>query len=151
MIQCRIITAMADPLSIASGIIAVLQAAESISKTLKKLKTYWAASNEVLALINEISDIRLILDEHFDVSEQLNHTQDEPKARLRQFLHDTRDKIIEIEHLIQRTGVRPDRTTAEINKFFWVRKKPQIEKLRIDLKVLRQNIAEHFDIINMWA
>lgn len=142
---------MADPLSIVSGIVAVLQGADSLFDLLKKAnRAYWAASDEVLALVNEISDIRLILNEHNNIVEQLNHISEEPRIRLNQLLDETKKKILQIEILIQSIFTRPkDLNETEISKFSWVRKKSQVDKLRRELKDLRQSIAEHFAVINL--
>lgn len=54
---------MADPLSITAGIVAVVGAAGGITKTLGKIKDLRNAPDELLALINEVSDLRLILND----------------------------------------------------------------------------------------
>ena len=54
---------MADPLSIAASIIAVVGAAEGVGKTLTKIRNIRNAPNEILALINEVSDLRVILND----------------------------------------------------------------------------------------
>lgn len=141
---------MAGVLSITASIIAVLQAAESLGFLLKKVKTYRAASDEVLALINEISDIRLILNEHNDIAKQLNHIREEPRARLQRSLDDTKNKILQIEGLIQGKLIKlHDRSDPEINKFSWLRKKSEVDRMRRELKELRQTIADHFAVINL--
>jgi len=50
-----------DPLSFAAGIIAVLNLAGSLGGALKKLHRLQHASDEFLALVNEISDFQAVL------------------------------------------------------------------------------------------
>ena len=52
---------MADPFSITAGIVVIVGAAGGITKTLEKIKDFRNAPDELLALINEVSDFRLIL------------------------------------------------------------------------------------------
>lgn len=52
---------MADPLSIIAGIIAVIGAAESVGKALNRIRDTRNASDDVLALSNEISDLTVVL------------------------------------------------------------------------------------------
>ena len=52
---------MADPLSITASIIAVVGAAECVTKTLAKIRSIRNAPDELLALINEVSDLKIIL------------------------------------------------------------------------------------------
>ena len=52
---------MADPLSITASVITVIGAAESISKRLSKIRKLQIAPAELLALINEISDLRVVV------------------------------------------------------------------------------------------
>ena len=52
---------MADPLSLAASIIAVVGAAEGVTKTLAKIKSICNAPYELLALVNKVSDLKIIL------------------------------------------------------------------------------------------
>lgn len=56
-----------DPLSFAAGIIAVLNLAGSVGGALKKLHSLQHASDEFLALFNEISDFQAVLSNVVDV------------------------------------------------------------------------------------
>ena len=52
---------MADPLSITASVIAVLGAAEGVNKTLARIKNLIDAPRKLLTLINEVSDLTLVL------------------------------------------------------------------------------------------
>ena len=52
---------MADPLSLVASIIAVVGAAETISKTLSKIKLLRNAPDGLLALNNEVADFTVLL------------------------------------------------------------------------------------------
>ena len=52
---------MADPLSLVASIIAVVGVAETIGKTLSKVKLLRSAPDELLALNNEVADLTMTL------------------------------------------------------------------------------------------
>ena len=52
---------MVDPLSLTASIIAVLGISNSVGKALSKIKLINESPDELLALINEVSDIRVVL------------------------------------------------------------------------------------------
>ena len=54
---------MADPLSVTASVIAVVTAAEDFSETLVKIKNARNAPCEFLALVNEVSDLRIALND----------------------------------------------------------------------------------------
>ena len=54
---------MADLLSLTASIIAVIGAAEGVSKTLAKIKSLLNAPDELLALNNEVSDLKIIFND----------------------------------------------------------------------------------------
>ena len=59
---------MADPLSLTASIIAVLGATDSVGKALSKIKYLKESPNELLALINEVSDFKIVL---YDIKRHL--------------------------------------------------------------------------------
>ena len=52
---------MGDPLSITASVIAILGAADSVRKVLSKIRLLNASPDELLALINEVSDFKVVL------------------------------------------------------------------------------------------
>ena len=52
---------MADPLSITASVIAVMGAADGVNTIFAKIKNFVDASKKLLALINEVSDLTLVL------------------------------------------------------------------------------------------
>ena len=52
---------MTDPFSIAVGALAVIGAARKVGKAVSKLRTIERASEEFLALQNEVSDLEAVL------------------------------------------------------------------------------------------
>lgn len=141
---------MATLLGIASGVISILQAVERLDGLLKKIKDYRGATNEVFALINEVSDLQLILTEHRDIAEQLEHANPIFSSSLQKALQDTGEKIAEIDCLIRSTLTRQEQgSQLKVNKVSWVRKKAEIDMLRQQLKGLRRKTAEHFQVITL--
>ena len=100
---------MADPLSITASIIAVIGAAEGLSKTIAKIRNIQNAPSELLALTNEISDLRLVLGE---VESYITQTQlqmpSEPLQTMSGLLERGKAYLSELEQIFQRRIVRSD-------------------------------------------
>ncbi|KAL9121160.1 MAG: hypothetical protein Q9187_002285 [Circinaria calcarea] len=116
---------MADPLSITASIVAVVGAAGGITKTLAKIKNIRNAPDELLALINEVSDLRLILND-------LQHyiTQDTQRQQILQeelqhisiLVGRAKDKLLQLDELIQYRLVKPESISDEIKTAVTTRK-----------------------------
>ena len=110
---------MADPLSITASIIAVVTAAEGVSKTLAKIKNAQRAPSELLALVNEVSDLRVILS---DVDSHLRRDAErallsDPLQHMATLLQRAKNQLLQLDQLIQYQLVKPDSTTANLKVF----------------------------------
>ena len=72
---------MADPLSITASIIAIVSAAEGVSSAISRLKTLYDAPAEALALINELSDLGVVLSQVEKHIVQNNQEQETQRSR----------------------------------------------------------------------
>ena len=144
---------MADPLSVTAGIIAVLGAIESVTKTLARIKSIRNAPNELLALINEVSDLKLILSDvqsylaDCTASQQLPR---EPLQHMSTLANRARDRLLELDELIQYRFTKADSTTDQIkvSRREWARARSTIETFRQSLRDIRLNIVTQMVVVN---
>lgn len=54
VVSIVLILKMADPLSLAASVLAVIGAAATVTKTLKKIKSFRGAPDQLLQAINEV-------------------------------------------------------------------------------------------------
>ncbi|KAL9116909.1 MAG: hypothetical protein Q9187_006561 [Circinaria calcarea] len=144
---------MADPLSITASIVAVIGAARVITKTLGKIKNLRNAPNELLALFNEVSDLRIILE---DLQHYILQNIERPQILQEELQHISilvdraKDKLLELDEFIQYRLVKPESISDQIkvSKRKWARAKDSIERFRQSLRDIRLNISTHMIVVN---
>ena len=123
---------MADPLSLIVNICALASAAESSINLLARIASLRRASEEVLVLSNELSDIRLVLsDTETLVRRELCTPQIDPEQiqHLSVLVERAKKEVQDFEEYIEYYLTKPDSTQAlpRIQKRRWL-----IAKHRID-------------------
>ncbi|KAL9117116.1 MAG: hypothetical protein Q9187_006351 [Circinaria calcarea] len=144
---------MADPLSFTAGIIAVIGAADGIVKTLAKVRSMKNAPDELLALTNEVSDLRIILgdiDNYFSQSTNRAQTPQEQLEHMSVLINRAKERILELDQLIQYKLVKPESVSDQIkvSRQQWARAKDVIEKFRQSLRDMRLNLMAQMLTIN---
>ena len=144
---------MADPLSITASIIAVVGAAEGVTKTLAKIKSIRNAPDELLALINEVSDLRIILSDmqnYLTQNTQRPQISQEELQNISTLINRAKKKLLELDQLIQYRLVKPESNSHQIKVFRreWLRAKNTIEKFRQSLRDIKLNIMAQMMVIN---
>ena len=144
---------MSDPLSIIASVITVIGAAEGVSKMLSRLRRIKNAPNEILALINEVSDLTLILGDvercFTDEGRRPRLSQDHLRT-LSTAINRARDKLLELDKLIQYRLVKPDSVpdNLKVSRYEWASAKPTIERFRQSLRDTRLNIVTVMVMLN---
>ena len=144
---------MADGLSFAASIIAVLGAAEGLSKALSRVRRLRHAPNELLALINEVSDLRIILG---DVQTFAIQNESNPQLSRHHIQHlfvlvdRAKETLLELDKLIHFNLMKPQasQTQIKVAKREWLKATPTIERFRHSLRDIRLNIATHMVLMN---
>ena len=144
---------MADPLSITASIIAVIGAAEGASRTLAKIRSLRNAPDELFGLMNEVSDLRIILTSlQIYVTQNLQGPQilHEELSHISMLANRGKGKLLEIDQLIQYRLVKPESVTAQIkvSKREWARAKSTIEDFRQSLRDIPLNIVTQMIVVN---
>ena len=126
-----------------ASIIAVVGAASSVGRSLEKLSILRGAPAGILALNNEISDLRLILHE-IDTVLQNNRGSIRPSLNisLMASLYQAKDKLLELESVIeyQVMTTNSDGSEIRINRFAWTRNQGRIHRIQESLRLIRLNL-----------
>ena len=147
---------MADPLSVTASVIAVVGAIEGVSKTLAKVRTLRNAPSELLALINEASDLRIVLG---DVERYITRDGNQSQAfrdQLQNISHlvtRAKDCLLELDKLIHYRFLKPgtdELKTKEIkvSRREWAQAKTTTERFRQSLRDIRLNLATEIIVLN---
>ena len=143
---------MADPLSITASIIAVVGAAEGVTKTLAKIKSIRNAPDELLALMNEVSDLKLVIsDIQNHIVIQRAQTPQTELQNISTLVKRAKDKLLELDQLIQYRLVKPESDQIKVSRREWLRAKAVIERFRQNLRDIRLNIITQMAVINSWV
>ncbi|KAI0415282.1 ankyrin [Xylaria grammica] len=124
-----------DPLSLTASVITVVGVADAAGRGLKKLIALRGASDAILALNNEISDLRLTLE-----SLILSFRRSVSPS-----IDTTRKKLIALEQLVQSRLKKPN---GSPDRFGWLKYEEKIQKLQKDFRHLRLNLGTVLGIIS---
>ena len=134
-----------DPLSIATGTIAIIGAIHEAAKCIDRLRAIRQAPLEVRLLLEEVADLQEVLN--------VVHTAQRPPAYaerasqvapndgptgLDRVVARTTAKLRELTCLLEHHSSRADRRAPD---FGWVRGKQQANAMRKELKILRLDLA----------
>jgi hypothetical protein len=120
--------------------------ADRIIELLSKVRQLREAPSEVHALINELSDLKVVLgDLDMTAREIGNDILVERRTNLESTIENTRGKVFEVEFLMnheilklsQDNSSRP----AKVNRIAWTRRRMKVEKMRQDLGDLRLTLV----------
>ena len=138
---------MADPLSFAASVVAVLAAAEGVAKTLSRVRKIIDAPSELLALINEVSDLQVVLGEVQNYVQYANEKQvsGDLFLRLSVFVDRTNEELLELNETIYSKLLMPQSSPnrIQLSKKGWLKAVRTIEKSRQSLRDTRLRIVTH--------
>ena len=135
---------MTDPFPIAVGALAVVGAARKVGKAFSKLRSLENASEEYLALQNEVSDMEAVLQQVATATyspvapEQEQHSD----VVLRHQVDRAKSLLLELEELIAYALTRySDEGEAKVDMVPWYRQKERLRTLRENLRNHRMSLA----------
>ena len=147
---------MADPLSIVASVIAVVGAIEGVSKTLAKIRTLRNAPSELQALVNEVSDLRIIVGDVENYTSRNTNQLQAPHDQLKNMsilVARAKDCILELDMLIHSRLLRPGaqerkEKAIKVSRREWAQARGTIERFRQTLRDIRLNIATEMLVLN---
>ena len=145
--------AMADPLSVTASVIAIMGAAEGVSKALARIKEIKNAPSELLALMNEFADLRVVLG---DVERNIRNAQrsklpERELAHLSTIANKAKDQLLELDQLFHYRLVKPNASQFKISRREWARAKATIKRFRNSLRDVRLDILTQMAVISSYV
>ena len=145
---------MGDPLSIVASAIALGGAVGAAKKTLDKAKTLFKANDELLALINEVTNIQMIVS---GISDQVQQRQDRNSlsqhaiTTLRSLLDQIKTEVLELDKLIHYRLINEHKQNGEVKveKITWAREQTNISLHRDRLRGLRLDLDAQLHAVAM--
>ena len=120
-----------DPLSIAASILAIVQTGESVIRLSSKARLYLNVPGDIDAIINEVSDLRVALD---DLRRKSKVIAQEDTAHLLGQLARCKGVVLELECILGEALKPPTKEWIPFQSQFyrlrWVQKKDQVAKLK---------------------
>ena len=152
---------MADPLSLAASVIAVIGAASTISKTLSKVKLLRKAPTSLLALNNEITDLTIILrtvEKHLSsVLSSVDLEQSTPSQDVLQqitsLVDRAKDHLLQLDQLIHYQLLESGTLDGDYKVFRirWIRARNTIENHQNSLQDIKQGVLLQLAVLNSFV
>ena len=147
---------MADPLSIVASAITLGSAVGAAKKTLDKAKTLFKANDELLALMNELTNIQMIAS---GLSEEVQRRQDRDSlsqpsiTTLVSLLDQIKNVVGELDKLIHYRLIREHKQNGEVKaeKITWAREQGNISLHRDRLRYLRLDLDVQLNAVGMYV
>ena len=147
---------MADPLSIVASAITLGGAVGAAKKTLDKAKTLFKANDELLALMNELTNIQMIAS---SLSEEVQRRQDRNSlsqhsiATLVSLLDQIKNEVAELDTLVHYRLIKEHKQNGEVKaeKVTWVREQGNISVHRDRLRDLRLDLGLQMNAVAMYG
>jgi chromosome segregation ATPase len=141
---------MADPFTIVAGILSLVDVSARLSsKTRYIARTIKHAPAEILALGNELEDLRVVLHEVESCQEELSlMLKDRPAVHtsLVDEITKARDQVLQLEDVIDHVS------SGEGNmRLRWLRKQRHIHDVQAELRKTRQRVQELLMSFNVYA
>lgn len=143
---------MLEPFSLTVGIIAVIRAADSIVDTLNNIR---GAPEDLLALINEVSDLKIVLQ---DVDQYLAEDPQEcssPHAKqlrhLSTLVDQAKCQLSSLDSRMNTTFIKSAHGRNSISRIKWFKAQDSIAALRRALRETRINVATQLAVINSYV
>ncbi len=128
---------MADPLSITTTIVTLLGAGGQIGKILKKLVSLRNAPGILLAVNNEITDLRAVVQIFDDLLQrQYNTSNAAPYSQLSVSLEKVKQTLLRLEQLFsyELTVIEGDDLHLRLDKSVWLLAEPKFRAIKDQIR-----------------
>ena len=147
---------MADPLSIVASAITLGGAVGAAKKTLDKAKTLFKANDELLALMNELTNIHMIassLSEEVQRRQDCNSLSQHSITTLVSLLDQIKNEVGELDKLIHYRLISEHKQNGEVKaeKITWAREQGNISLHRDRLRDLRLDLVVQSNAVTMYG
>ena len=147
---------MSDPLSIIASVVTLIGTADTILKTLQRFRNLRKAPDEVLALINEVTDLQIVLDDVSGCLSEAGETSTSDTRRLQHMatlINRAKENMLQLEDIMRSVigkygSLRDDWKMWRVR---WVGAKDPVEVVRQNLRDVRLNIMTQMMVINTYV
>lgn len=136
-----------DPLSITASVLTLLTAANKVAKGLDKLASIKGAPAAVLALNNELSDLRLILAEAEPLLQRHAHTALSPMTGSRTLqlsIDKAKGRLADLESIV---GNRLMRRMGTRDRMGWLYEQDRVQKALTDVRTAKENVTAMLGVV----
>ena len=127
---------MADPLSLAASIIAVVGAVDEVTKGLRRLKAAKDAPKGLQDLLEDVEQLEIVLN---CVKSAVLSSGSQP-IELATLTGEAGSKLLELRSLIEYTLTKAG-VSDKVDRWQWLRKGNEVERLRSQLGTIRLNLV----------
>ena len=143
-----------DPLSIIAGCVAVATSGRTVIEGLAKLKSLRHVPDVLFAVINEISDLSLVVQEVKSIFQQCRGTTNilhTSISTVNQILDRAQVILLELDQVINYRLLLPANGRGEIrlNRLNWVREERHVQQLQQRLRSIRLDIVAGLSALNL--
>ena len=140
---------MADPLSIATGVITFIGACNSLASTIKKLHCIRKAPAELLELEHELSALRSCIEGIEQISKAYNGDCEKVIGHIHigPYVDNARKKIQQIRQFLE-TSLLDTSTGSKIRPSAWLKWQSEFSRLRQELRDVRSEIGTCISLFN---
>ena len=150
-----------DPLSLTASIIAIIGVGGQVANTVRRLSTLSKASDLMMTLNNEMSDLFLVVITIQDVF----HRQQNKRTTLSAIrgeeiyvdsviirsLEQANKVVVELKELHDRLFFSPTGGLNTTNKVRWLREQGKVKQIQKDLRSVRLNLSAALGIFNSYV
>ena len=136
-----------DPLSITTSVLTLLTAANKVAKGLDKLASIKGAPAAVLALNNEVSDLRLVHCEAELLLQKHAHTAIPPMTGDRTLQHSVdqaKERLTDLESII---GNRLMRRMGTKDRLGWLYEQDKVQKALTDVRTAKASVTAMLGVV----
>ena len=142
-----------DPLSLTASIIAIVGIGGQAAKAVRKLASLKDAPDLLLALNNELSDLRVVVLAIQDVfqKQQSRATEARVDASVVNSLRQTKETVLKLEALYDRLDTLASWSSwsTPLHKATWLREQKRVRMVQEDLGNVRLKLAATLGVLNL--
>ena len=133
-----------DPLSIIASTIAI---ACATAQTLETLKSIYGANSELHALMNEVSELQIVLPEVERVILERRTHQQLPQGtvdKICKLLEGAKDSLHSLDNIIKDRLIHSYSPSGEakVARLAWLRQKSKVRRIQQELRGTRSNLSD---------
>jgi hypothetical protein len=142
-----------DPLSIIASTIAI---AGAVSTSLDQIKAFYDAGNELHALMNEVSELRIVLSEVESAIIERQSRKTLPQRSVDNIcllINGAKDKLQQLDTMIKGrlTKAHSSSGDGQVARLAWLRQKSKAKRLQEELKEFRLSLSSVWGAANLYV